>query len=748
MRAFNPIDHPICFTHPLWIAPSSWIEHVPFAMFIVDFLRPRLVVELGTAFGISYCAFCQAVYELGLDTRCYAIDTWEGDPQTGFYGPTVLEELRRHHDPLYGSFSQLVKSTFDDALAQFKDETIDLLHIDGQHSYESVSGDYKKWLPKMSDRGVILFHDINVRERGYEVWRLWEEVKAKYPSFEFHHEHGLGVLGVGKDLPDGMRNLLSCDESEAVRIRQFFYQLGLRLRISHEREEQIKVLKGRVNECEEQIRVLKDQANEVRKLRNERLTLMQTIECLEAALFRINTQAGQLHSTIAAQQQVISEKERELKAIHSSLGWKLLSGYIKLKNGLLPLGSRRRKFYTRLSRAAMGMLSARRASGDGAKLPAIATKPPIDERPTIFVLQPFLSLGGAEILTAEIMKRLSARFRFVVITTEPLSVELGTTKDRYQAITPFIYDFSEMVDRSRYTSLFIQLVRAFNPKTLFVANGVSWFYDSINELAQALPDLWVVNQVYDHRVGWIERYDQRLCDCVDFHIAPNRLILKAYREQFGIDEKHSRLIPHGIDLTEFDPALFSAEDVKDLKVKFGLPEDRLIVTFMGRLAPQKRPVDFIALAKRLEHDDRFYFFMVGDGPSRRSVEQFIELYRLGNIKRISFHCPSREVLAVSDIFCLMSEFEGMPLVVLESLAMNVPVLSTKVGCVAEILSNGNGRIIEVVGDIDSFAVALESMASKEELDSIRLGARQVIERNFNIDEIALEYGKVLLPSDD
>src|SRR3954470_19315983 len=81
---------------------SAWIEHIPFAMFLVGALKPEVIVELGTYTGESYCAFCQIVEELKLSARCFAVDTWRGDAQSGFYEANVLEDLRAHHDPLYG----------------------------------------------------------------------------------------------------------------------------------------------------------------------------------------------------------------------------------------------------------------------------------------------------------------------------------------------------------------------------------------------------------------------------------------------------------------------------------------------------------------------------------------------------------------------------------------------------------------------------------------------------------------------
>src|SRR5688572_9601077 len=122
IKTFNPLDYPVFYADPLRQAyVSVWVEHIPFAMLLVDILRPRIFVELGTQTGVSYSAFCQAVKQLEINTHCYAVDNWHGDKHAGYYGSEILEEFRKHHDPLYGSFSDLMQKEFDDAVNSFSD---------------------------------------------------------------------------------------------------------------------------------------------------------------------------------------------------------------------------------------------------------------------------------------------------------------------------------------------------------------------------------------------------------------------------------------------------------------------------------------------------------------------------------------------------------------------------------------------------------------------------------------------------
>lgn len=340
---------------------ESWHRHMPFACAMLHMLQPASLVELGTHRGDSYSAFCQAVVQQKLSTRCYAVDTWQGDAHAGEYGDEVYQELCQWHDPRYGAFSSLLRMTFDQALEHFADGSVDLLHIDGLHTYEAVKHDFDSWRPKLSDRAVVLFHDTNVRYGDFAVWKLWAELEQQFPAFEFPFGFGLGVLAVGANVPPAVLEFLEYAKAQPEAVVDYFHRHGDAAEVRKKHAE-IDRLQGRLQELGSQL----EHARAVVERRDQALQHVQQQlsqagddwerERLQAAAWADSLQAGLDHAReqlFACQQEnihllrvqanhrrLLGGQEYQLRLVLESRLWRMRNRAMRV----LGLGRRQVKF--------------------------------------------------------------------------------------------------------------------------------------------------------------------------------------------------------------------------------------------------------------------------------------------------------------------------------------------------------------------------------------------------------------------
>jgi hypothetical protein len=187
------IDLPSRHFEPRIYGVGAWTNHLHFAYDLVALMQPALLVELGVDRGESYFAVCQAAAENQTGTRCFGIDTWRGDQHAGGYDETTFAQVTEHNRDNYESFSTLLRSNFDDALARFAEASIDVLHLDGLHTETAVRHDVESWLPKLRPGGILLLHDVRVRSKDFGVWKIWAELQRQSRSWTFENGPGLGV---------------------------------------------------------------------------------------------------------------------------------------------------------------------------------------------------------------------------------------------------------------------------------------------------------------------------------------------------------------------------------------------------------------------------------------------------------------------------------------------------------------------------------------------------------------------------
>jgi glycosyltransferase involved in cell wall biosynthesis len=361
--------------------------------------------------------------------------------------------------------------------------------------------------------------------------------------------------------------------------------------------------------------------------------------------------------------------------------------------------------------------------------------------PTVLVVLPFLAIGGAERLLLRVMRRLRDRIRFVVVTVDKLDAALGTTGDEFLQITPYVYNLYDFLESHLFFSFFSYLIGRFEPGSLYIANGATWIYDAISSLRAAFPAIRMIDQVYHHQLGWIGRYDASVVASLDAHIGGNPAICSAYLER-GARTGQVFLVEHGLEADEFDPADYSMERRASIKTGLGIPGEVKVVTFVARLHPQKRPLDFVELARRFRSEASLAFLMIGGGPMAGVVGDQVNRAGLANLWRHSYYQPVSDIYAISDAIVIPSEYEATPLVLLESQAMGKPVVATDVGNNREVLEyTQGGKVVSSVGDVSQLEAALRDVLAMS-FDPIRM--RQAVIERFGMARIAEDYYRILI----
>lgn len=234
---------------------STWIDHMAFGYDLISAMNPKTLVELGSHSGFSFFVFCQSIKENTLDTQAYAVDTWEGDTQTGAYSEDVFQSVKAHLEEEYPKCSNQMRMLFNDAIQHFEDNSVELLHIDGLHTYEAVSEDFRNWYPKVKPGGVILFHDIKARRKDFGVWKFWEEATQEHKTFTFNHSFGLGVLQKHSDhLADEQHPLLellfNSSTEDRYNLRQLYINLSMLISLKRREEKgHLKPIVGEQKVC-------------------------------------------------------------------------------------------------------------------------------------------------------------------------------------------------------------------------------------------------------------------------------------------------------------------------------------------------------------------------------------------------------------------------------------------------------------------------------------------------------------------
>jgi glycosyltransferase involved in cell wall biosynthesis len=281
-----------------------------------------------------------------------------------------------------------------------------------------------------------------------------------------------------------------------------------------------------------------------------------------------------------------------------------------------------------------------------------------------------------------------------------------------------------------------RLKEIYHPSIVWVPNGSPWQCDHATGIREVFRDIPIVDQqAYDTEAGWIARYGDPGIQSYDRFVAINTKIRQVQVERYSIPAGKIDLIYHSINLDALGPMARTDKQRISYREKYNLPPLGKIFGWVGRLTRQKRPLEFLSFVKQ---HTREHFVMIGNGELASACDAFIAEQGIRNVTTVRFSNAMAELFSIMSGLLGTSEYEGLPISMLEAIAMGVPIFSTDVGDVGIILSEYEcGAITPVAWDIDRYSA--DFLAWKERLPFQAADAATKIRKRFGGPSVATLY---------
>jgi glycosyltransferase involved in cell wall biosynthesis len=296
----------------------------------------------------------------------------------------------------------------------------------------------------------------------------------------------------------------------------------------------------------------------------------------------------------------------------------------------------------------------------------------------------------------------------VIYTEKPFDItKWGKVKELLKAERPALIH----AHGTRASSNTLWAARSLHIPLIYTVHGWS-FHDDQNPLVRRLR---IIGEKY-------------ITSRSAFNIA-----VSASNRQSGLERipgLKATVISNGIDQEKFSPS----RKLKDIRTELGIPMDAMLVLFVARFTNHKQPLVLISAFKEaLEGLPSLHLLMVGDGDQKEEGKALVS--KLGLEEKVTFQ-PFRQdvpdVLAAADIFVLPSLWEGLPIGLLEAMAMGRAVVATRVDGTREVVHHeGNGLLAEP-GDLQGLAAALVRLGKDGELrTTLSMRALSTIKDEYN-----------------
>ncbi len=361
----------------------------------------------------------------------------------------------------------------------------------------------------------------------------------------------------------------------------------------------------------------------------------------------------------------------------------------------------------------------------------------------ILYVVPCLLIGGAEMMLWQLLRNIDrSKFTIFVISTHGR----GELANQVKNLTDGFYDLSSMSTEWGKNREIACLIKKHDIDIVHFSNSEALFFSSFL-LKFERPETRIMNWVHCDVLFFERLYHhayKRLGDLIDHTVVVNQNMKTYLIEQRGVKPEKVTTILNGVDTEKF-----SAEKYNKLALrhKYNIDATTIVVSFIARLSTEKNPTEFVRIAKYfVEKFPNSKFIIAGDGYLRKKVEAEIQKYNLQeNFLMLGFVNNVAEILTLTDIFLSCSLTEGLPLNILEAMAMGVPVIAHSVGGIKEIIKDGNNGFLVNKIDPELYLEKFKQIVENQNLKSqISKNAIQTIKSSYDIRSTAKKMMDVYL----
>ncbi len=270
-------------------------------------------------------------------------------------------------------------------------------------------------------------------------------------------------------------------------------------------------------------------------------------------------------------------------------------------------------------------------------------------------------------------------------------------------------------------------------------------------------DVKVISHIHNCYPWLVGRNKNKIIDFIlrrryDYNIACGKLVYDFYTKNTNyVHEKNTVILSNAIDVQAISNSRIS--DLESIYNEFNIPRDKTILGFIGRLSEQKGIIPFVKeVAKNKDKFSDCKILLVGSGDQEEEVRKIIKSNNMEDLFiLIGYQDDVYKFYPTIDVFFLPSLYEGLPMVVLEAMAFNKPVISMNVGSIDEVIKDSyNGYVVDK-GNYGKFIDKLSELKNSKELQiKYGINGHQYVLKNYDInnyiDNLIKVYDKLFFKS--